>query len=99
MDSMTLTRAIILWTGWGRTAWPTRDESLLVKEFGPVEASRVLPEIRRLEDDFYSSDASRVAPDLVSMGRQAASEFRSAHPEIGEEAVQAFAWSYTFDFR
>ncbi|MEU8217971.1 hypothetical protein AB0C47_19605 [Micromonospora taraxaci] len=99
MDSEIITRAIVAWTGWGRTPWPDRDEASLVAEFGPALAVGVLAEVRRLEDEFYSSEASKVAPDLKSMGEQAAAEFRETHPEIGEEAVQALAWSYTFDFK
>ncbi|MDG4838486.1 hypothetical protein O7631_18390 [Micromonospora sp. WMMD967] len=99
MDSEIMTRAIVVWTGWGRTPWPDRDEVSLVAEFGPELAVGVLSEVRRLEDEFYSSEASRAALDLKAMGEQAAAEFRETHPEIGEEAVQALAWSYTFDFK
>lgn len=99
LDSETVTRAIVVWTGWGRTAWPDRDEAALVAEFGAELALGVLAEVRRLEDRFYSSEASKVAPDLTAMAEQAAAEFRETHPDVGEEAVQALAWSYTFDFK
>lgn len=99
MDAGLVTRAIVVWLGWGRAAWPDRNEASLVAEFGTDVAVDVLPEVRRLERDFYASDARRVAADLSTMGDQAAAEFRARHPEIGAEAVEALAWSYTFDYR
>ena len=99
MDEDLVTRAIVVWLGWGRAAWPHRNEATLVAEFGTDVAVDVLPEVRRLEREFYMSDAWRVAPDLSTMGDQAAAEFRARHPEIGEDAVEALAWSYTFDYR
>ncbi|MET7878303.1 hypothetical protein [Micromonospora profundi] len=83
MDSEIITRAIVVWTGWGRTPWPDRDEASLVAEFGPDLAPGVLAEVRRLEDEFYSSEASNVAPDLKSMGEQAAAQFRETHGDWG----------------
>ena len=99
LDSSVITRAIVVWLGWGRASWPERNEDSLVGEFGAAAAPDVLAEVRRLEDDFYASEASNVAPDLQTMGEQAAAEFRSKHPEVGEEAVRALAWSYTYDFK
>ncbi len=55
--------------------------------------------VHRLEDDFYRSDARLTADDLVLMGEQAAAEFRALHPEVGEDAVQALKWCYTYDFK
>jgi hypothetical protein len=55
--------------------------------------------VRALEEEFYCSKAHYEAPDLAAMGRQAAAEFHGNHPEIGEEAVRAFAWCYTYDYK
>ena len=94
-----LTEAVLLWTGWGKEAWPRRDDSLLVNHFGPELAAKLLPAIKSLEDDFYSSDARFVAADLQEMAKISAEQFRKKHPGIAEEIVKAFAWCYTFDFK
>lgn len=96
---MDISTAIVLWTGWGRTKSPSRDDALLIRECGAMQADRMLGEIRRLEDAFYSSDAHVTESDLESMGRRAADEFAAAHPEIGADAVHALAWCYTYDYR
>lgn len=94
-----LTRAIVVWTGWERSSSPAHDEGAVVAAFGEEQGLDLLVRVRALEDEFYLSNANNEAPDLVAMGRQAAAEFSRKHPEIGEEAVQALAWCYTYDFK
>ena len=71
----------------------------MVEQFGKDVAVDLLPIVKALEDDFYGSEARHRAPTLKEMGDQAASEFRLRHPEISEDAVQALAWCYTYDYR
>jgi hypothetical protein len=94
-----LTKAVLIWTGWGRESWPHRDDSLVVNHFGPELAAKLLTTIKTLMDDFYSSNANLVADNLQEMGKIAAEQFRKKHPEISEEIVKVFAWCYTFDFK
>ena len=98
-SSQELTEAVVIWTGWGRAAWPSRDKSLVVDRFGADLATELAPAISKLEDDFYSSDARHVASDLATMADLAAAQFRARHPEVGEEAVRALAWCYTYDYK
>lgn len=94
-----LSEALVVWTGWGRTTRPVRDENLVVQEFGAEQAVVLLPRITQLEDEFYASDARFTAADLREMGEVAAAQFRSKHSEVSEEAVKALAWCYTFDYK
>ena len=55
--------------------------------------------VRQLVDDFYSSDAHYLAADLKEMAEIASAQFRMKHRELAEEAVQALAWCYTFDYK
>lgn len=91
--------ALIAWTGWRRTSWPQRDELRLAEEFGSEQARELMPKLRELEEEFYSSDARLVASSLAEMGQMASEQFRCRHPELSEEAVRALAWCYTFDFK
>ncbi|MDE0547408.1 hypothetical protein [Microbacterium sp. C7(2022)] len=94
-----LSFAVVTWTGWGRASFPARDDDLLTATFGFARAIDLLPQVHELEEDFFRSNAHITAPDLQSMGGQAADEFRSAHPEVTEDAVQALAWCYTYDYK
>jgi hypothetical protein len=99
MEATLLSMAVVVWTGWGQATWPARDEARLVSRFGNDAAAELIPEIRRLEGDFYASDARFVTADLKTMGDAAAADFRRIHPEISEDAVTALAWFYTFNYK
>jgi hypothetical protein len=91
--------AVQLWTGWGRSVAPSRDEKRLVARFGQDAAPKLLALIQSLEDDFYSSDARLVAASRQEMERLSSEQFKRKHPEIADEIAKAFAWCYTFDFK
>jgi hypothetical protein len=82
----------------GHHPWPQRDEQRLASHIGADAAAELLPQLRRLEDDFYASPARDLAPGLATMGRLAAEDFRQLHPEISGNAVQALAWCCTTDY-
>ena len=94
-----LTKAVILWTGWGKDLTPQRSDNLVIKHFEPNVALEILSEIKSLEADFYLSDARFTAKNIGEMEKLTSDHFRKKHPEIAEEIVKAFAWCYTFDFK
>ena len=99
LNSSELIDAVRVWTGWGQSMIPSRDDARLAKQFGKKVAAKLLPIIKSLEDDFYSSDARFVATDLEEMEKLASEDFKRKHPTIAEEIVEALAWCYTFDFK
>ncbi len=78
---------------------PYRDDKRLINRFGDDLAAKLLPLIKSLEEDFYSSDAQFTATNLQEMERLASEQFKRMHPTISDEIVKAYAWCYTFDFR
>ena len=99
IDSSLLSEAVVIWTGWSVTQRPLREEARLVQKYGSELTAELLPQLRRLEDSFYASDARFTVADLNTMGDVAASHFRVRHPGISEDAVRALKWCYTYDFR
>jgi hypothetical protein len=99
VDSRVVSDAVVVWTGFGSAPSPSRDEQRLTDRYGRELSRELLPALKSLEDEFYSSDAKTNAPTLVAMGEQASAAFRVLHPEISDEAVRALAWCYTFDFK
>ena len=99
IDASLLSNAIIVWTGWGEASRPARDEARLIEQFGDEQATNLLPLIRELEDEFYASDARFRVEGLKEMGDVAADQFRNAHPELSRDAIKAFAWCYTYDYK
>jgi hypothetical protein len=98
-DPAQLSTALIIWTGFGQTPRPQRDEERLARHIGTHATIKLMPQLRKLEDDFYATSARQTAPDLPAMGRQASEDFRRHHPEISAEAVNALAWCYTWDHK
>lgn len=95
----TLAKAVVVWTGYGLTAHPERDENRVVEQFGAEAAAELMPSINALEDDFYRSTAHQTVHGLDEMAAQAANEFRVRHPEISDAAVDALAWCYSYDWK
>jgi len=91
--------AVRLWTGWGDSAMPIRDDARVLKRFGPNKGVVLLSKIKVLEDAFYLSEAHIVAADIQDMARRCAADFRNQQPGIAEEIVGAFVWCYTFDYK
>ena len=76
-----LTRAVVEWTGWGRSPRPERDDARVIARFGSEVGPALAKAARRLEADYSSGSA----------------EFRARHPELGGDAVDALAWSTAND--
>lgn len=94
-----LVDAVRVWTGWGQSIAPNRDDARLARRFGADVAAEFLPVIKALEESFYSSDARLVADNLQHMEKLASEQFRQTHPTVPDEVVEVLAWCYTFDFK
>jgi len=99
LNSPELIEAVRLWTGWGNSIMPLRDDKALEIHFGKDVAAEILSLIKSLKKDYYSSDAQFVAANLQEMEKLASLNFKRKHPSVAEEIVKVFAWCYTFDFR
>ena len=70
------------WTGWGKTMMPVRDAAAVKSCFGGDAASKLLPILDALADDFYTTNACHIAADIAEMGDLAAADFRAKHPDL-----------------
>lgn len=93
-----LAEAVRAWTGYGESAAPRRDKSLVEQRFGS-DAAKWIALIESLVDDFYESKANMEAADLQEMWAMAISDFNRKHPDAPEAITKALAWCYTFDNR
>ena len=99
LDSALVSDAVVWWTGWVTSRGLAGMTRPLSRGLGENSRADLLPAIKGLDSDFYASDARHSARALAEMGAQAAADFRLLHPEVAEDAVQALAWCYTFDFK
>ena len=96
-DSALLSEAIVVWIG--RVGYLDGGESALIDRFGRDMAIKLVPRIRTLKDEFFSSDAAHTVAGLREMAEVAASQFRLKHPEIWEEAIRQLANAYAFAWK
>jgi hypothetical protein len=94
-----ISRAIVMWTGYRNEPKPSRDDEHFAMVIGADAARDLLPNIRRMQDEFYESDAYNTVAGLDEMARTAAAEFRGRHPELSDEAIDALAWCYSWDWK
>ena len=99
IDNRYIGAAVVVWTGFGSTAWPAREESRVADVFGADEALGLMPHVRQWVDDFYETDAASTQPTPEAMARKASLDFKQRHPDAPDEAVEALSWCYTFDFK
>ena len=97
LDAPELIAAVRIWTGWGNSGTPSRDDARLEARFDPTESEALLSIIGRLEEDFYASPAYRTAPTLAGRVECATNDFRRLHPDVAEEIVGVLAWCYSCD--
>lgn len=90
--------ALRIWSGWGGM-YPRCNDLRLVQQVGQENADILLPIIKKLQKDFYMTDAYYTASDLKEMAKLATLHFRDIHPELSAEVGDIFAWCYTFDFK
>jgi hypothetical protein len=96
-DPKLLSDALIVWTGKGVTAIPSRDEARSVERFGEAAPSNFSRSFAGFKEDFYLSTATTRRPNPEE-GDRAAEDLRRMHLEIGDEAVEALVRCYVWDW-
>jgi hypothetical protein len=99
LGSLLVAWAIRVWSGQGESAWPRRDDKVVVDVFGEDLAIEILPTIRLLQGHFYESEARRHHADIWDASSAAAHEFRRRYPQLPPSVADDFAWCYAYDFK
>lgn len=86
-----LDRAIVDVTGFGRSTFPHR----ILDGVDPALEPRIRDVLATL--DSFSADWDGI--DLIDATRKARDHVAAGHPELGEAALDALAWLYSFEMR
>ncbi len=70
-DAAQLSKAVLVWTGYGSAMWPHRNDAALASVFPVQIAAKLLPIVKGLEEDFFKSEAWKTATSLSKMGETA----------------------------
>ncbi|HEY8090477.1 MAG TPA: hypothetical protein VIF09_21595, partial [Polyangiaceae bacterium] len=77
-----LSRAVVVFLGFGRMSWPHRDEAAIVREFGAERAASLLAQVESLLTDLGSLPVDWSVQSLASGGDAARTELRHRHPQL-----------------
>lgn len=94
----TLSEALVIWVGQIPSSGYDR-EAALVARFGMQKAAELVPLLRVLKEDFFTSNARHVADNVQAMHKLASADFQRKHPEISDQAVHVLANDYAFTFK
>jgi len=92
-------QAVIMWTGYHLKSLPSRDDDVIINNYGYIKGKELLQMIKGLESEFYQSKAYQSAGDLKLLYEISKNDFIKNHPNIDPEISEAFAWCYSFDYK
>jgi hypothetical protein len=99
VDSDDLSRAVLLYLGYGRASSPQRDVRRLVAEFGEHKGAAITSRVAAVLAELAGIDVDWATHSLVSGGELARSTMHARYPELAEAALNALAWKFMFDWR
>lgn len=94
-----LSRAVVVWTGYGVAPFPDASEARLAQALGPTKAAEILPRVLEAESEAYRSNAAALGATLVEVEAVAREHLRAMREDLASEAIAALAWAYAFSFR
>jgi hypothetical protein len=98
VDAAQLSDAIVIYTGREISPFPARSAERLSEHFDDLTASDLVPEVTRLDEEFYQTEPAEREP-LNAAADRAAAAFVARHPDLTMDAVDALRWCYTYDWR
>lgn len=94
-----LSKAIVLFIGFGEAFAPDHDATRLVREFGATEAAVLEPKVRAILDELGTTRVNWSKHTLVSAEQEVLATMHARHPGLSEEALRALGWDFTFFWR
>jgi hypothetical protein len=96
-DPERVSAAIVMWTGkGGRKPFSGGGDGRVVERFGPDATDALLPEVRRLLDEFLAIPADGGCTNWQAADA-AAEQFRARYPSLSPPAVEALRWCYAHE--
>jgi hypothetical protein len=98
-DPNILSKAITLYFGYGLSPFPRVDRDRLMQVFGGVQGAALESRVVPLHREIDTIDVDWTKHSLESGTGLAVAEMRRRHPELPEEALQAFGWYFSWRWR
>ena len=91
-DKELLQEAILLWSGFGNSPMPKRNDNDVLTKYGEAKGNLLLKEIQFCDESFYESKAYLNSSSLQEMHSDSMKEFQNKFPELPIGISEALAW-------
>lgn len=94
-----INRALIVYTGFGKSPFPRARTGDLVTLFGDIAAADLKSRILVLYEEMQLPLPDEPKRSKKSVTERAIEQMRLRHPELGTDGLKALAWAYSFGLR
>jgi hypothetical protein len=94
-----INEALILYTGYGSSAFPRAKTPHLLARFGEAEGAALKQRILGLLEELQQPVDGPEKRSRKSVTERAIEQLSPKHPELDEVGLKALAWTYSFGLR
>ncbi|NYE21213.1 hypothetical protein [Microbacterium immunditiarum] len=99
MEDARVSQAIVEYLAKGRSPFPKSDEDAVIAFAGGAEPEALLAHVKGLTGEMMSIEVDWSARTLSEGGREAQRIMAERHPELGQNALEALYWMFTYNWR
>jgi len=94
-----ISRALVVYTGFGKSPFPRARTGDLVTLFGEVAAADLKGRILGLFEEMLLPLPEEGKRSKKSVTERATEQMRLRHPELDDDGLKALAWTFSFGLR
>lgn len=94
-----LRQALVLYLGYGSTPYPVADGAKVVEVYGQQMGAALISDVLKLTDEVNQIKIDWSNVSLEVAGKIVRAEIHNRYPFLGDQALDAIAWKFTFDWR
>lgn len=94
-----VSQAIVEYLGKGRSPFPRADDGAVVAFAAGADPEALLARVKALVAEMNAIEVDWSTMGLSAGGRQAQRTIAERHPELGQDALDALYWMFTYNWR
>lgn len=98
-SSLSVSEAVILYTGRGRHAAPVGSREYVLAAAGPDRGEQLADQVEQIFHDANGVPVDWSSCSLPEAGDLVRDAMAARHPELTPEALDAIRWKWTYDWR
>jgi len=99
VEDARVSQAIVEYLAKGRSPFPKSDEDAVLAFAAGEEPEALLARVKALTEEMMSIKVDWSTKTLSEGGREAQRVMAERHPELGENALEALYWMFTYNWR